>query len=81
LKIMQEIIQCLQLLYVPSFQISCKIDIRYKNYEQKITYPRSKGQKIGQVFLLITLSSRFSKNPAHRVGSIFKILTGEGWNL
>jgi len=67
---MQEIIQW-QLLHVPSFQISCKTDIRHKNYEQKNTCSRPGGQKIGQEFLAITLSSRFSKNLAHRVGSIF----------
>jgi len=60
---MQKIIQCLQLLYIPSFQISCKMDIQCKSNEQNITCPRPRGQKIGQVFFAITLvTNKFEYN-------------------
>ncbi len=39
--------------FIPNFMP--KMDKRYKSYEQKNTHPRAKRQKIGQVFLAITL--------------------------
>jgi len=52
--VMQKITQCLQLPHVPSFQISCESNLRRKSYEPKTTRSRTRGQKIGQVFLATT---------------------------
>jgi len=40
-------------MYLP-FKILCQTNIQHKNYEQKNTCLRLKGQNIGQVFLAIT---------------------------
>jgi len=42
---MQNIIQCLQLLYVLSSQIWNKTDIQHKSYEQKDHVPKANGIK------------------------------------
>jgi len=51
---MQKITQCPQLPHVPSFQTSCESDLQRKSYEPKNTRSRTKGKKIGQVFLATT---------------------------
>jgi len=71
---MLKITQCPQLLHLPSIQMSCESDLRCKSYEPKITRSRTRGQKIGQVFLATTLRCKILRLYVQKKNSIFLIL-------